>query len=165
MPQGCLLVLPKRFRGFTLGFVPESLYRVELFTWTSYLAQAPPPGAISAPFGTRPRRIRLLCSPTASRMPSPCARIFCKYARTISASPTFFVPLQWVERSRHDRAPVVTAPAPLDARGRARPGYCSVAKPNFAPGQPYIRLPAEYRTYRRSNSLPLSTYYNSVIYI
>ena len=55
-PQGYL------FRGLgalaAILFVLAGLYRVELFTWTSYLAQVPPPGAISAPFGTRPRRIR-----------------------------------------------------------------------------------------------------------
>ena len=57
--------LTASFRGFTLGFAPESLYRVELFILDIYMPKTPPPGAISGRFRPRPRGIWLSPHPFA----------------------------------------------------------------------------------------------------
>ena len=52
----------------------------------------------------------------------------------------------------------MTAPARLQARGRARPGYCRVAKPEVAPGQPYNSVASRIMEPTDDQTLSLSLY-------
>jgi len=81
-----------RFRGFGLGSaqVPKAFIGLSYISRLAYANLPPPPGAISAPFGTRPRWIRHIAAPLrVYRAPRPL--VFCSYLGTISASPTFVV--------------------------------------------------------------------------
>ena len=71
--------------------------------------------------------------------------------------------VQWVERGCRPRAPVATGRARLRASGHARPGYCRVAKPEVAPGQPYNSVASRIIGPTDGQTLPLS--YITLLYI
>ena len=130
----------------------------------SYLQTTPPPGAISGRFRPRPRRIWLLCSPIASRMPSLRAVYFAYTRKLFPRRPHSDGVPKWVEPTCQVGAPVPTQRAGLPALRGPRPGYLRGATPSGSPGTASLLVCQTKReTYERPNSLPLSIYYYTIL--